>query len=281
MCDATDQVTYKSHLNHGGITEGKMTELIVIFAGALLSMLLAATTYTAVEYYKQLRGAKSEYEKAKGVVEDIVLSFNRELKREAERLEKVAYKVELSTSKAEAGLNKVDSIERRMNPLESQFAKVSVQVESIKKAANVFSEATEKLEEKQFKINLGDVDERVRNLDSSQELMKAKLSSLEEQMEKLSATPEFKTDTILPVMPIKRDKALSVLTETEISVLEFLSTEGSKTAPEIKEKVKLSREHTARLMKRLYEEGYLERETSKLPFKYSVKKEVLPLLKGP
>jgi hypothetical protein len=167
-----------------------------------------------------------------------------------------------------------------MNPLESQFAKVSVQVESIKKVVNVFSEATEKLEDKQSKITLGEVDERVRTLDRSQELMRAKLSSLEEQMEKLSATPEVKEDTILPVMPLKRDKALSVLTETEISVLEFLSTEGSKTAPEIKEKVKLSREHTARLMKRLYEEGYLERETSKLPFKYSVKKEVLPLLKG-
>jgi hypothetical protein len=77
-----------------------MTELIVIFVGALLSVLLAATTYTAVEYYRQLRGAKSEYEKAKGVVEDIVLSFNRELKREAERLEKVAYKVELKHVKS-------------------------------------------------------------------------------------------------------------------------------------------------------------------------------------
>ena len=50
---------------------------------------------------------------------------------------------------------------------------------------------------------------------------------------------------------------------------------------EIKEKVQLSREHTARLMKRLYEEGYLERETAKLPFKYSVKKEMEKLLKKP
>jgi hypothetical protein len=43
--------------------------------------------------------------------------------------------------------------------------------------------------------------------------------------------------------------------------------------------VKLSREHTARLMKKLYEEGYLERETSKIPFKYSVKKEMEKFLK--
>jgi DNA-binding MarR family transcriptional regulator len=80
-------------------------------------------------------------------------------------------------------------------------------------------------------------------------------------------------------MPIKREKAMAHLTETEISVLEMLASEGAKTAPEIKERVNLSREHTARLMKKLYEEGYLERETNKIPFKYSVKKEMEKLLK--
>jgi DNA-binding Lrp family transcriptional regulator len=59
----------------------------------------------------------------------------------------------------------------------------------------------------------------------------------------------------------------------------MLTAEGPKTAPQIKDRVKLSREHTARLMKRLYEEGYLERETGKIPFKYSVKKEMEKLLK--
>ena len=101
------------------------------------------------------------------------------------------------------------------------------------------------------------------------------VASLEEQFQKLTSLPEIRTE---PVIPIKRDKAMAALTDTEIVVLEFLSAEGSKTAPEIKEKVKLSREHTARLMKKLYEEGYLERETGKIPFKYSVKKEMENLL---
>jgi DNA-binding Lrp family transcriptional regulator len=55
--------------------------------------------------------------------------------------------------------------------------------------------------------------------------------------------------------------------------------EGAKTAPEIKDRVHLSREHTARLMKKLYEEGYVERETGKIPFKYNIKKEMAKLLK--
>jgi len=100
-------------------------------------------------------------------------------------------------------------------------------------------------------------------------------------MQKLSNIPETSIEATLPVMPIKRDKALATLTATEVAVLEFLSVKGPKTAPEIKEKVQLSREHTARLMKRLYEEGYLERETGKLPFKYSVKKEMEKFLKKP
>jgi predicted HTH transcriptional regulator len=114
--------------------------------------------------------------------------------------------------------------------------------------------------------------------------LKNKLASLEEELHKLAAAPpqqELKTETTLPVIPIRRDKALASLTETEVAVLEFLSTEGPKTAPEIKEKVQLSREHTARLMKKLYEDGYVERETDKLPFKYRVKAEMEKLLKKP
>ena len=71
---------------------------------------------------------------------------------------------------------------------------------------------------------------------------------------------------------------MASLTDTEIEVLEMLSKEGAKTAPEIKEIVHLSREHTARLMKKLYEEGYLEREAGKIPFRYSIKKEMENLM---
>jgi predicted transcriptional regulator len=72
---------------------------------------------------------------------------------------------------------------------------------------------------------------------------------------------------------------MAALTDTEVTVLEMLTTEGSKTAPEVKDRVQLSREHTARLMKKLYEEGYLEREIGKIPFKYRIKKEMEKLLK--
>jgi DNA-binding CsgD family transcriptional regulator len=103
-----------------------------------------------------------------------------------------------------------------------------------------------------------------------------KIKEVEQKIEKLSMGPEIKSQ---PVIPIRRDKAMGALTDTEIVVLEMLSNEGLKTAPEIKDRVQLSREHTARLMKKLYEKGYLERETGKIPFRYSVKKEMKKFLR--
>ncbi len=245
-----------------------MVDLTLVLVG-LVGVLLAATTYAAIEYYKQLRRAQREYEKARNSVEDIVLSFNRELRREAERIQIVNYKTEANAAKTDAGLKKTDILEKRLLPLESQIESQSSTLSGISESnAQTLQKVTQ-------------VDSKVHDIESAQEVLKSKITGLEEQVQKISTMPEMKSEAIMPVMPIRRDKAMASLTDTEIAVLEFLTSEGPKTAPEIKEKVKLSREHTARLMKKLYEEGYLERETGKLPFKYSVKKEMEKLLRKP
>ena len=58
-----------------------MVEFLLVLTG----ILLAVTVVAAFEYYKQIRKAQREYEKAREALEDIVLSFNREIKREADR----------------------------------------------------------------------------------------------------------------------------------------------------------------------------------------------------
>jgi DNA-binding CsgD family transcriptional regulator len=223
----------------------------------LIGILLAATIGASIEYYRQIRRAQKEYEKARRAVEDIVLSFNRELKREASRLELMAYKVEGNTAKANTSLKRADIIEKKIAPFESKLKLIS------ENDANILSKIAE-------------VDSKTQNVEAANQTLKTKIAEVEEQVQKLSAIPEIKSE---PVIPIRRDKAIGALTDTEITVLEILSAEGSKTAPEIKERVQLSREHTARLMKKLYEKGYLERETGKIPFRYSVKKEMKKFLK--
>jgi DNA-binding MarR family transcriptional regulator len=223
---------------------------------SLIGVLLATTIVASFEYYRHIRQAQKEYEKARDAVEDIVLSFNRELKREAERLELVAYKVEGSTAKANASLKKVDSIEQKIMPIESKF--------------NAIKENDEAVLSK-----IADVNNKTHSIEVEQQTLKTKITELESQMQKFTEGPEIKSE---PVIPIRRDKAMAALTDTEVIVLEMLSMEGPKTAPEIKDRIRLSREHTARLMKKLYEKGYLERETGKIPFSYRIKEEMKKFL---
>ena len=234
--------------------------MVDIIIPTLAGVLLAVTVGATIEYYRLIRRAQVEYEKAKELVEDVVLSFNRELHRETEKLDVIAYKIEGNTAKIETGVRKIEDLEKKLAPMEEKLSVTRV----------VSEESTNE------QARLLEIGAKISLVEESNDKLKVCNLYLEEQLQKLTLLPEVKSESVIT---IRRDKAMGALTDTEIVVLEFLSAEGCKTAPEIKEKVKLSREHTARLMKKLYEEGYLERETSKIPFKYSVKKEMENLLK--
>src|SRR2546427_13181751 len=62
----------------------------------------------------------------------------------------------------------------------------------------------------------------------------------------------------------------SITTPPELQDLTMLANEGPKSAPEIGRVVGRSREHTARLMKKLYQEGYIRRDQTRIPFRYSL-----------
>jgi len=42
--------------------------------------------------------------------------------------------------------------------------------------------------------------------------------------------------------------------------------------------VNKTREHTARLLKKLFDSGYIDRNTSGMPYRYSVRKEIKDLI---
>ena len=241
--------------------------------------MLVVTAVAAFEYYKQIRMAHKEYEKARDFIEDIVLSFDRELKRESDRFESMASKVEGSFAKADASFRKTDSIEKKITPIEEQLNGLTQSYQAM--TQTISQNLTEKTQTNTTILSgLSGLETKLKDIEATQETLRNKITGVEEQIQKLSSAPpqDVKSEIVLPPIPIRRDKALAALTDTEIVVLEMLSKEGSKTAPQIKERVGLSREHTARLMKKLYEEGYLEREAGKIPFRYSIRKEVEALL---
>ncbi|MGB9740435.1 MAG: MarR family transcriptional regulator [Candidatus Bathyarchaeia archaeon] len=226
---------------------------IFVIAG-ILTVLTVGTCY---EYYRKLQKVRKEYESAREIVDDIVLSFNRQLKQEAEKLDFVAYKVNVLTSKGDVEKKGIEEINKKIGALEAKVGSLISEQESVtKRVEEVAKELQESLE--------------------SQRDLATRLSKIEERVKYPATISDAKIEAVIP---IKKEKALAPLTETELSVLDMLASEGPKTAPEIKERIRLSREHTARLMKKLYEEGYLDRDTNKIPFKYSVKEEMRKLLK--
>lgn len=74
---------------------------------------------------------------------------------------------------------------------------------------------------------------------------------------------------------------LEKLNDTERSVLVFLSNAGRKVGVrEIQLHMNKSREHIARLMKKLYEDGYVERESRGNSYVYWVRDEVKGIIAG-
>ena len=74
------------------------------------------------------------------------------------------------------------------------------------------------------------------------------------------------------------ETALLKLNPTEMRVLQLLAIEGPLPSPRIGRTVGKSREHTARLMKKLYEQGYVDRETSRIPYRYKVNERIRDVL---
>jgi hypothetical protein len=223
---------------------------------ALLGVLLAITVGAAGEYYRQVRRVRKEYEAAKQAVGDIILSFNRQLRHQDGKLDIVAYKAEAVSSKIGKALKKAEENKQELG--------------SVTARVDASAEAGEKL-----LARIGEMEKMMRDSLASQEKLASRVSAMEKQTKRFPAVSEPRVGA---VMPIKREKVLAPLTETELSVLETLVEEGAQTAPEIRDRIGLSREHTARLMKKLYEEGYLERDTTKIPFKYRAKREMKKLL---
>ena len=79
---------------------------------------------------------------------------------------------------------------------------------------------------------------------------------------------------------LSEGEMLAALTPTERDTLEILRAEGSKGAPELGKRLNKSREHTSRLMKKLYMEGYVNRESNHAPFRYKLNEEVRSALES-
>jgi len=230
--------------------------MISEFMLLVTSVLLFITILALLLYYRRIRTLRQEYERARGVVEDIVVGVDSQFRRQKDRVLFVAQKIESASLENKKVVKKVDEYERRLTDL-----------------ANLMGDVPQ-IEER-FSGQLKEMRSEVEAIKASQDKVMQKIVEIEKIKQEVYV-PEMKIEAAIP---IKREKALAPLTETELMVLETIGREGEKTAPEIREKIGLTREHTARLMKKLYKDGYLERDTHKMPYVYRLKEEMQKILK--
>lgn len=230
--------------------------MISEFMLLVTSVLLFITILALFLYYRRIRTLRQEYERARGVVEDIVVGVDSQFRRQKDRVLFVAQKIESASLENRKVVKKVEEYEGRLTDL----TKLMGDVPQI---------------EERFSGQLKEMRSEVEGIKASQDKVMQKLVEIEKIRQEVYV-PEMKIEAAIP---IKREKALAPLTETELMVLETIGREGEKTAPEIREKIGFTREHTARLMKKLYKDGYLERDTHKMPYVYRLKEEMQKILK--
>jgi hypothetical protein len=230
--------------------------MIPDFLVSVAAVLLLVTISAFLLYYRRIRSLNQEYEKAKGVVDDIVVSINSQFRRQDNRVVAIIQKLEKTSLENEKVVKKIEGYEEQLG----NFANLMGSYPQIEE------KSSEKLDEMRSEVE---------NMKAAQEKAMQKIVEIEKRKEEVYV-PEAKIEAAIP---IKKEEALAPLTDTELFVLETIGKEGEKTAPEIREKVGLTREHTARLMKKLYKDGYLERDTHKMPYIYRLKEEMKKILK--
>ena len=248
------QSVFRSQLNHMAVVERlfSQSELVVEPLFIVSVAFLSLTVATILVYFRRIRQASKAYEEAKNAVEDIVISFDKQLSRHEEQIG-----VAVRQSESHAGRD--ERISRRLDEQEQRIAS---------SLADLNAKAAKIPDVESVRTTLSDLQQRVEGLSKAQEEWAKRATVISDAQ-------------IEAAIPLRRDQALAPLTETELRVLEFISASpsGERTAPEVKQMINLTREHTARLMKKLYEGGYLERRSERTPFAYRVKEEMLRLLK--
>jgi len=225
-----------------------MTEfLLVVYV--LLSVFAFGIAFLS---YRRLREGSRQYLKAKRVLDDTILSINSDLKAQAERVR--ALEEQDQAARAE-DLRAIEDLRSEIGSVRTQLTDLSKTDEGLLGSYDALRTRMDTLASQGAEIM-----ERVGRLES------AGLGSA------FAKGPEESA------VPIGKEKAIASLTVTELSIVELLAAEGEKTAPQIRERIGLTREHTARLMKKLFASGYVERATGEVPYRYRLKKEMVDIL---
>ena len=197
---------------------------------------------------------EKEYQNAKNIIRNIVITFKKRQEDHENKIEGILYNIEELSSRIEL----LDS------SIEDQNKKILSVDDGVKTAL---------MANAKFSQHVLDMDESLRSGVISRSGLGEALPSIEKKGTMLRQ--EVTTPLQLPVW---NESVLDGLTITEKKILTILVKEGEKTAPEIEKIIDKTREHTSRLMKKLFRDGYVNRNTHKIPYVYKANNNLIEII---
>lgn len=123
--------------------------------------------------------------------------------------------------------------------------------------------------------------EMIKKLSKRIENTEEELGEVKDKLNKLSrkpkAIPRDNSEMDAPI-PVHKEEVLDQLTDTELEALIIIENLEEGTVPKVKEKIDKTREHTARTLKKLYDKGFVDRNTNSLPYRYYIRPEIRDLI---
>lgn len=211
---------------------------LVVLILSILSVILAGIVRGRLRILKH-------YNDSKNIVKAIVMDFQKRLKDWDQKL---------------------DEIEAELIKTKSLYENLAIGQQNHTNQLNGFSKYIEEIlqnEERMLK-NFLKIKEGMNKITERQ----AEVISNIEKIMANQTTVRIQSPVPSPA------QAVANLRQTELQVLSMLTREGSKATPDIGKVIGKSREHTARLMKKLFEEGYVDRETNRIPFRYKINEKI-------
>jgi len=202
--------------------------------------LFAVTVAASFIYYQRIKRAQEEFESSRDVVRSITLGFTQQLAK----LGRSILNLERDASDAR-----------------------SIASEAMKVSQEAMDTASENDGERQR------LAERIAETETT-------LTGMKEEMQKLSRRPAVAPARVEvdAAIPLEQEDVLGQLTPTELEVLALIEEMGEGSVPQIRERIDKTREHTARLLKKLFERGFIDRNTSGMPYRYHIRKEIKELI---
>ena len=192
-------------------------------------------------FYNKLRSATREYEISKDLVKAVTMTAKISIDNQKKQIEKIEYELE----------NIQSQIEKNRGSLENNQEQIKIVLESIISVLKM----NQKISENIIRLN-----KRTNNLTMPRQNLSKQIHIVNEEIKEITENNSQQNSNF--------QTQQFNLTLTEQNIIQVLLDEGPKTAPQIQKNIGKTREHTSRLLKKLWQEGYIDRETHSIPYKY-------------